>query len=120
MIWLPRFVANRICARTGVAAFAASLLVYASVWAGPAASGDELQLAIILTRHGVRSPLKTNEAMARLASQPWPTWEVAPGIQTPHGNALIAQMGDYYRARLTRSEERRVGKECRSRWSPYH
>ena len=30
----------------------------------------------------------------------------------PHGlaNALL----------LTRSEERRVGKECRSRWSPYH
>ena len=23
-------------------------------------------------------------------------------------------------AKLTRSEERRVGKECRSRWSPYH
>ena len=23
-------------------------------------------------------------------------------------------------ALLTRSEERRVGKECRSRWSPYH
>src|SRR2546430_17692685 len=23
-------------------------------------------------------------------------------------------------ARLSRSEERRVGKECRSRWSPYH
>src|SRR2546429_9536964 len=23
-------------------------------------------------------------------------------------------------AMLTRSEERRVGKECRSRWSPYH
>jgi len=22
--------------------------------------------------------------------------------------------------RLERSEERRVGKECRSRWSPYH
>ena len=24
------------------------------------------------------------------------------------------------RARQMRSEERRVGKECRSRWSPYH
>src|SRR2546426_2491768 len=24
------------------------------------------------------------------------------------------------RFRFTRSEERRVGKECRSRWSPYH
>ena len=23
-------------------------------------------------------------------------------------------------AMMTRSEERRVGKECRSRWSPYH
>ena len=23
-------------------------------------------------------------------------------------------------SRFTRSEERRVGKECRSRWSPYH
>ena len=26
----------------------------------------------------------------------------------------------YFIKALTRSEERRVGKECRSRWSPYH
>ena len=25
-----------------------------------------------------------------------------------------------YELELHRSEERRVGKECRSRWSPYH
>ena len=25
-----------------------------------------------------------------------------------------------FRINLARSEERRVGKECRSRWSPYH
>ena len=31
------------------------------------------------------------------------------------GGALIVRHG-----RATRSEERRVGKECRSRWSPYH
>ena len=33
------------------------------------------------------------------------------------------KMGDAIKSRLrlsTRSEERRVGKECRSRWSPYH
>src|SRR3712207_2889335 len=30
-------------------------------------------------------------------------------------NSLV--MSDYY---IERSEERRVGKECRSRWSPYH
>ena len=26
----------------------------------------------------------------------------------------------FFRGSTTRSEERRVGKECRSRWSPYH
>ena len=33
------------------------------------------------------------------------------------GDAL---RGIFETARLLRSEERRVGKECRSRWSPYH
>ena len=28
--------------------------------------------------------------------------------------------GDGSFTKTTRSEERRVGKECRSRWSPYH
>src|SRR2546422_10332060 len=31
---------------------------------------------------------------------------------------ILQRNGDGYIAR--RSEERRVGKECRSRWSPYH
>src|SRR2546429_3884752 len=30
------------------------------------------------------------------------------------------QDGQYTRVAGCRSEERRVGKECRSRWSPYH
>ena len=30
------------------------------------------------------------------------------------------QVAEYLKAETTRSEERRVGKECRSRWSPYH
>src|ERR1051325_6605841 len=35
---------------------------------------------------------------------------------------IIDDIGDCKRCRLHagRSEERRVGKECRSRWSPYH
>ena len=31
----------------------------------------------------------------------------------------VTWSGDYKQA-SRRSEERRVGKECRSRWSPYH
>ena len=32
--------------------------------------------------------------------------------------AVMKELTEY--ADLARSEERRVGKECRSRWSPYH
>ena len=35
-------------------------------------------------------------------------------------NALMAGAERVGRGDLSRSEERRVGKECRSRWSPYH
>ena len=31
-----------------------------------------------------------------------------------------SKSGDYDATLIVRSEERRVGKECRSRWSPYH
>ena len=36
--------------------------------------------------------------------------------QFENGKAYNINMGNF----LARSEERRVGKECRSRWSPYH
>ena len=32
----------------------------------------------------------------------------------------VADMGKFIWTVAHRSEERRVGKECRSRWSPYH
>ena len=43
------------------------------------------------------------------------TWPCTIGEQQTPAQAL--QKALRYR---TRSEERRVGKECRSRWSPYH
>ena len=33
---------------------------------------------------------------------------------------LNAPLKDPIKYKIMRSEERRVGKECRSRWSPYH
>jgi len=35
-------------------------------------------------------------------------------------NDEMGQLAKAYNQALYRSEERRVGKECRSRWSPYH
>src|SRR2546425_10854271 len=36
------------------------------------------------------------------------------------GEDVVAQLGGLHRFMGWRSEERRVGKECRSRWSPDH
>src|SRR2546429_5008859 len=41
-------------------------------------------------------------------------WHHTPKVRRRRGLPPFAQ------AKLARSEERRVGKECRSRWSPYH
>src|SRR6185312_11960122 len=41
----------------------------------------------------------------------------APAGNGPGPSAVLRRPG---RAPPARSEERRVGKECRSRWSPYH
>src|SRR5256884_7521898 len=39
-------------------------------------------------------------------------------LEQPHYNIPLRSLKN--RVRSCRSEERRVGKECRSRWSPYH
>src|SRR3989442_3079648 len=51
----------------------------------------------------------------------WPlllvTVKLASSITVPNSKG---HMGGWAEDGKTRSEERRVGKECRSRWSPYH
>src|SRR5256885_14434817 len=46
----------------------------------------------------------------------------AAGVQKGSGVPQKDKVGSITKAQLReiRSEERRVGKECRSRWSPYH
>ena len=41
-------------------------------------------------------------------------------IAAPHSKSAKAPPNAPAKAPSLRSEERRVGKECRSRWSPYH
>ena len=61
-------------------------------------SGPHLKFALILTRHGIRSPTWTNDRLNVYAKDEWPTWSVAPGMLTPHGRALMVSFGEYYRA----------------------
>ena len=53
------------------------------------------------------------EAPARLPRYELPGALVTPGFVDGHTHFALWALG-------RRSEERRVGKECRSRWSPYH
>src|SRR5256884_500023 len=45
---------------------------------------------------------------------------LAAGPANHTGGSRNRHGGDWLPGRPQRSEERRVGKECRSRWSPYH
>lgn len=49
-----------------------------------------------MSRHGVRSPSHPSELNA-YARRPWPAWSGKPGNLTPHGAALMKQLGTYYR-----------------------
>jgi 4-phytase/acid phosphatase len=97
MSWLLKNGNGRVGNLVRTAAFLACLAAATA----PRASGDELKLAVILTRHGVRAPIEPNDRLAKFSTQAWPKWEVGPGIQTPRGDMMIGLMGDYYRERFT-------------------
>ena len=85
----------------------AILLSAALLAAWPARAGDgpksELKYALIVSRHGVRSPTWDTARLNEYSTQPWPDWGVAPGELTPHGHAGVKLMGAYYRAWLSHS-----------------
>ena len=41
-------------------------------------------------------------------------------LRSDEGSNIDRADMDEFQKKMIRSEERRVGKECRSRWSPYH
>lgn len=59
--------------------------------------GEGLKYAVILSRHGVRSPTWPRALLDRYSPEPWPDWRVPRGYLTPHGRKAIELMGAYYR-----------------------
>ena len=67
-----------------LASFPLSLLAAAQSVAAPAASRDaDLQLVVVLSRHGVRSPLTKQADLGKYSAAPWPKWDVPPAFR-PH------------------------------------
>ena len=92
------FVCN-IRTKILVGLFAAILLAATAATAGSpdTAGAPKLRFAVILTRHGVRSPTWTPQDLNAYSSEPWPDWGVPPGNLTPRGSKLMTLFGSYYR-----------------------
>ena len=63
----------------------------------PSTVTPKLRYAIVLIRHGVRSPTWARADLNAYSAEPWPDWRVAPGNLTPHGSRLMTLLGSYYR-----------------------
>jgi 4-phytase/acid phosphatase len=64
-------------------------------------AGPDLQFAVILTRHGVRSPTGKPEQYAPYSASPWPEWNVPPAYLTAHGYELMKFFGAFDRIKLS-------------------
>jgi 4-phytase/acid phosphatase len=83
-----------------------------------APSRDRLVMTVILSRHGLRSPLVPLAQLDRYAVLPWPVWPVAPGALTRRGFSQLTAMGSFDHALLAR-EGMFVGKGCAAARSAY-
>src|SRR2546430_9354441 len=79
-------------------------------WSSDVCSSDLAACRLRLALHGLQ-PRDVAPHFAELIG----LGRLPGGALHSQGKLLLAQLHE-----LIRSEERRVGKECRSRWSPYH
>ena len=87
---------------------------------------EEENLSLVRSVTGIKKPL--NEVFGAICQAGLFKYEYKPGdkcgfhASTKHVIDECAEFKDFVQDLIDRhrSEERRVGKECRSRWSPYH
>ncbi|UCQ26552.1 AppA family phytase/histidine-type acid phosphatase [Edwardsiella tarda] len=72
----------------------------AQATSSPEADGYRLDKVVIVSRHGVRAPTKMPALIREVTPDTWPVWPVALGHITERGEALVMQLGAYYRATL--------------------
>lgn len=80
-----------------------STLTAAAQMDGPAGStrDADLEYVVMLSRHGVRSPLNKPGELDKYSAAPWPAWEVRPGYLTPHGYELMRMFGEWDRTKFS-------------------
>ena len=74
---------------------------------------DSNELRRLFFREGVKMQVVKNSLLKKAMEKTGTNFEEA--YEVLKGNTALV-----FSEKANRSEERRVGKECRSRWSPYH
>ncbi len=89
--------------RTAVLASILRTLILIAALIGDASYSAEYELAsaLVLSRHGVRSPTDARPPLAAMAADSWPSWPVPPGYLTPRGAQLAELLGAFYRQYYT-------------------
>src|SRR2546430_5199662 len=110
-----------------VALIAADLVIAAFASLAALFAGVVLWGAHMGLTQGLLSALVADTAPAPLRGTAFGVFHLVSGVALLGASVLAGWLWSEYGAAATfdagaafRSEERRVGKECRSRWSPYH
>src|SRR6266511_5597630 len=114
-----RLLTFREVARTGSFTRAAEALSLTQPAVSQQIRALETQLGEPLIVRG-RGGLSLTPAGQLLLDHADAMWERLRLAETQLGEAIGEQRRRLNLGAFPRSEERRVGKECRSRWSPYH
>src|SRR2546427_10778782 len=86
-------------------------------WSSDVCSSDLLARTV----DWVRGPGRAEDVAAAITGTASLAWALARRrIRVSGDRALASRLNRAFWHFWQRSEERRVGKECRSRWSPYH
>jgi 4-phytase/acid phosphatase len=93
--------ASRLCLSAPLALVFLCIQPPAQLACAQAAAPDaHLELVVVLSRHGVRSPLTAQADLDKYSAAPWPIWDVAPGILTAHGYQLMKMFGTWDRTKF--------------------
>jgi 4-phytase / acid phosphatase len=93
--------ASRLCLSAPFPLLFFCILPPAQTACAQAAAPDaHLELVVVLSRHGVRSPLTAQTDLDKFSASPWPAWDVAPGILTAHGYQLMKEFGNWDRTKF--------------------
>jgi len=98
---MPSRTASWLALLGAVGLFLRTAPLAAQIAAPSGRPAADLRLTVILTRHGVRSPLNRQADLDKFSSAPWPKWDVPPGILTAHGYNLMKLFGAWDRARFS-------------------